>query len=152
MNEFKVPKRIKKAKKISNATQITNFLIFFISMSLAVITAFYLYLMSLPPIKNLGDFKPNIVTRFYSHDGEVIKTFTAFTFSKVSLKEVPDNLKNGLISTEDKNFYSHQGFDIVGLMRSTAANIVAGHVVQGASTISQQLARILFLNKVTNLP
>ncbi len=146
MSEFKVPKRIKKAKKNSNAPKIANSLIIFCSFSLAVIAAFYLYLMSLPPIKNLDEFKPNIVTKFYSHDGEVIKTFTAFTFSRVSLDDVPKNLKNGLIATEDKNFYKHQGFDIFGLMRSTVANIVAGRVVQGASTISQQLARILFLN------
>jgi penicillin-binding protein 1A len=146
MGEFKVPKRIKKAKNTKKTSQFVNFLIFFCSVSLALITGFYVYLMSLPPIKNLGEFKPNIVTKFYSHDGEVIKTFTAFTFSKVALKDVPDNLKNALISTEDKNFYKHNGFDIFGLMRSTLANIVAGRVVQGASTISQQLARILFLN------
>ena len=146
MSEFKVPKRIKKAKKKKNIPPITNILIIFFSFSLAFVVAFYLYLMSLPPIKNLDDFKPNIVTKFYSHDGEIIKTFTAFTFSRVALKDVPANLKNGLISTEDKNFYKHQGFDIFGLMRSTLANVVAGRVVQGASTLSQQLARILFLN------
>ena len=154
MNEYKVPKKLKKAKKSKNNkkfSQLTNILIFLCSFSLAVMAAFYLYLMSLPPIKNLGEFRPNIVTKFYSHDGEVIKTFTAFTFSKVSLKQIPDDLKNALISTEDKNFYKHQGFDVLGLARSTVANIVAGRVVQGASTISQQLARILFLNNEKTL-
>ena len=154
MNEYKVPKKLKKAKKSKNNkrfSHLTNIFIFLCSFSLAVMAAFYLYLMSLPPIKNLGEFRPNIVTKFYSHDGEVIKTFTAFTFSKVSLKQIPDDLKNALISTEDKNFYKHQGFDVFGLARSTVANIVAGRVVQGASTISQQLARILFLNNEKTL-
>ena len=146
MSDFEVPKRIKKANKNRDNSQIGTIIIFLCSMSLAIVAAFYLYLMSLPPIKNLGEFKPNIVTKFYSHDGEVIKTFTAFTFSKVTLDEIPDDLKEAIISTEDKNFYTHKGFDIFGLMRSTIANVVAGHVVQGASTISQQLARILFLN------
>ncbi len=53
-------------------------------MILAGLVAFKLYLVSLPPIKNLNEFKPNIVTKFYANDGEeVIKTFTAFTFKKV---------------------------------------------------------------------
>lgn len=51
-----------------------------------------------------------------------------------------------MIATEDKNFYRHHGYDLTGLARSTVQNIIAGHVVQGASTITQQLARVLFLN------
>lgn len=146
MGEFKVPKRIKKTKKSKNNSQTSNTIIYFVSIGLAIITSFYIYLMSLPPIKNLDEFKPNIVTKFYSYDGEVIKTFTAFTFSKVTLEQIPDNVKNAIISTEDKNFYKHKGFDLAGLARSMVANVCAGRVVQGASTISQQLARVLFLN------
>ena len=105
-----------------------------------------LYLTSLPPIKNLNTLKPNIVTTFCASDGEVIKTFAAYTYANVELKEVPDQLVKALIATEDKNFYKHPGYDILGLARSMVANILAGHVVQGASTITQQLSRILFLS------
>ena len=105
-----------------------------------------LYLQSLPPINNLEQFKPNIVTKIYSGDGEIIKTFTAYTYEKIDLKDIPDNLKKALIATEDKNFYRHHGYDLTGLARSTVQNVLAGHVVQGASTITQQLARVLFLN------
>ena len=146
MGEFKVPKKKKKTKKSKNNSQTSNTIIYVVSIGLAIITSFYIYLMSLPPIKNLDEFKPNIVTKFYSYDGEVIKTFTAFTFSKVTLEQIPDNVKNAIISTEDKNFYKHKGFDLAGLARSMVANVCAGRVVQGASTISQQLARVLFLN------
>lgn len=145
MSEFKVPKRIKKAKKTANPETV-NMMIFAVSIVLAALVAFKLYLVSLPPIKNLNEFKPNIVTKFYSNDDEVIKTFTAFTFSKVDLAQIPDDLKNAIIATEDKNFYKHKGYDVSGLIRSTVANVLAGHVVQGASTITQQLARILFLS------
>lgn len=145
MSEFKVPKRIKKAKSAPNP-EINNALIFVVAIGLAILVAFNLYLISLPPIKNLNEFKPNIVTKFYSNDDEVIKTFTAFTFSKVDLEQIPDNLQNAIIATEDKNFYKHHGYDPLGLLRSTVANVLAGHVVQGASTITQQLARILFLS------
>jgi len=145
MNDFKVPKRIKKAKQTINP-EINNALIFVVSILLAGLVAFKLYLVSLPPINNLNEFKPNIVTKFYSADDEVIKTFTAFTFSKVDLENIPQNLTNAIIATEDKNFYKHKGYDTSGLIRSTFANLLAGHVVQGASTITQQLARILFLS------
>ncbi|MDR1168224.1 MAG: PBP1A family penicillin-binding protein [Heliobacteriaceae bacterium] len=113
---------------------------------LAGLVSLQLYLASLPPINNLQDFKPNIVTKFYSHDDEIIKTFTAYTFRRIELKDVPDTLKMAIIATEDKNFYRHHGYDLTGLARSTVQNIFAGRVVQGASTITQQLARVLFLS------
>ncbi len=113
---------------------------------LAGLLALKLYLVSLPPIKNLNSLKPNIVTTFCAGNGEIIKTFAAYTYSNVELKEVPKDLINALIATEDKNFYKHQGYDMFGLTRSIVANVLAGHVVQGASTITQQLSRILFLS------
>lgn len=114
--------------------------------ALAGVASLELYLSSLPPINNLKQFKPNIVTKIYSSDDEIIKTFTAYTYEKIELKDIPENLKKALIATEDKNFYRHHGYDIAGLARSTIQNILAGRVVQGASTITQQLARVLFLN------
>lgn len=127
-----------------------NFFLYFVMMMLsaflAALAAFNLYLASLPPISNFDDIKPNPVTSIYSLDGEVIKTFTVFRFEKVSIDDIPADLKNAVISTEDKNFYRHRGFDTFGLVRSIFANIKAGSLKQGASTITQQLARILFLS------
>ncbi len=117
-----------------------------VSAGLAAIAAFNIYLASLPPISNFEDIKPNPVTTIYSSDGEVIKTFTAFKFEKVSIDKIPKYLKEAVIATEDKNFYRHRGFDTMGMVRSTITNIASGEVKQGASTITQQLARILFLS------
>lgn len=117
-----------------------------ISAVLAAIAAFNIYLASLPPISNFEDIKPNPVTTIYSSNGEVIKTFTAFKFEKVSIDKIPQHLKDAIIATEDKNFYHHRGFDTLGMIRSTIANVSSGQVKQGASTITQQLARILFLS------
>ena len=116
------------------------------SAFLAVVVAFNLYLASLQPISNFKDIKPNPVTTIYSEDGENIKTFTAYKFEKVEIVDVPEQMKQAIISTEDKNFYRHRGFDTMGLVRSVIANIRAGSLKQGASTITQQLARILFLS------
>ena len=138
----------RKDKKPENKfyTHLKMFILTFTALGLAGIVALNLYLSSLPPIENLKDFKPNIVTKFYSDDGEIIKTFTAFTYDKAEIKEVPDLLKKAFIATEDKNFYNHKGYDLFGIVRSSIQNVIARQAVQGASTITQQLARILFLS------
>ena len=152
MRQYNVPRGRKRgsSKRVTFDNPLLKFLtyvfVFFIGVALAGMLALKLYLMSLPPIKNLNTLKPNIVTTFCSSDGQVIKTFAAYTFSNVELKEVPKQLVQALIATEDKNFYKHPGYDIVGLARSMVANILAGRVVQGASTLTQQLSRILFLS------
>lgn len=142
MREYKVPKR----KKNETGKFIINSLVIGVAFCFAVVVALKLYTMMLPPIKNLNEYRPNVVTQIYSDDGEIIKTFTAFTSENVSIKDVPLNLKKAIIATEDKNFYNHDGYDLTGLARSTVANIQAGKLVQGASTITQQLARLLFLS------
>lgn len=154
MGNYNIPKNRKRNSYSSKRVMIDNpmlkvitgLIVFALGVALAGMIALKLYLMSLPPIKNLNKLKPNIVTTFCAGDGEVIKTFAAYTYSNVSLKEVPDTLVKALIATEDKNFYSHPGYDLIGLGRSMVANLLAGHVVQGASTITQQLSRILFLS------
>lgn len=139
-------KRKKQQKNNVFINSIKNLL----TISFAVLLAFYVglkfYIASLPPIENLESFTPNVVTKIYSQDGDIIKTFTAYKFEHVNVEKVPKHLIEAIIATEDKNFYSHSGYDMFGLIRSTFANIKAGSFVQGASTITQQLARILFLN------
>lgn len=142
MREYKVPKR----KKNETGKIIVNTIVIAAAICLAGIAALKLYTMMLPPIKNLDEYRPNVVTQIYSNDGEIIKTFTGFTSERVSIDNVPDALKKAIIATEDKNFYKHDGYDLTGLARSTIVNIQSGRFVQGASTITQQLARLLFLN------
>lgn len=142
---------ISRKKENKFFTNLKLFVLTTTALFLAGFVAFNLYLSSLPPIENLEDFKPNIVTKFYSQDGEVIKTFTAYSYDKVDLANVPDKLKEALIATEDKNFYKHGGYDIFGIIRSSIQNVIARHAVQGASTLTQQLARILFLSNERTL-
>ena len=143
MREYKVPRR---KKKNEFGKFLLNAIVMFIAFCCAVVATIKLYTMSLPPIKNLDSYKPNVVTQIYSKDGEIIKTFTAYTSERATINQIPDYIKKAIIATEDKNFYKHEGYDLGGLARSTIANIKAGRLVQGASTITQQLARLLFLN------
>lgn len=143
MSEFEMPKKFKNPKKNGPFKQL--FIMLF-SFMLAGFIGVNMYLASQPPIQHLEDFKPNVVTKIYSADGEVIKTFTAYKFEKVDIENVPEDIKNAIIATEDKNFYHHHGYDPIGVARSMVVNIMTGDLKQGASTITQQLARILFLS------
>ena len=143
MSEFEMPRKFKNPKKNSAWKQ---FFVMLFSIMLAGFIGVNLYLTSQPPIQHLEDFKPNVVTKIYSADEEVIKTFTAYKFEKVDIKDVPDNIKNAIVATEDKNFYHHHGYDPIGVARSMVVNLTTGGLTQGASTITQQLARILFLS------
>ena len=73
-------------------------------------------------------------------------TYTASSEESVSLKDISKNLINATISIEDKNFYKHQGFDYLRILKAMFVNIKSGETLQGASTITQQYARNLFLD------
>ena len=146
-NKSKDNQKVKKSKDKSDIVDIIKFVVILAAAGiLAGYTALTVCLSSQPPIPNLNNYKPNIVTQFYSEDGHIIKTFAAYSFEQVNIKDVPKDFINALIATEDKNFYKHKGYDIWGMARSMLSNIAARRVVQGASTITQQLARLLFLS------
>ena len=137
-------------KKFKKQRQTEGFQYFFVILcasALAAGMALLLYFNSLPTISQLAEYEPTLTSQIVSSDDVVIKTFGAYKSEKVSVDQMPDSLKKAIVAIEDKNFYSHKGFDIVALARSTMSNIMARRIVQGASTITQQLARILFLSQ-----
>ena len=138
----------KKNKKKSNPffTFIKVLFIIMAAFILAGYVAVKMYLAELGPIPQLENYNRNIVTRVFSSDGHLIKTFQTFHYEQVTIDEIPKYLKDAIISTEDKNFYTHEGYDIFGIMRSVIVNVINKKATQGASTITQQLARILFLS------
>ena len=99
----------------------------------------------LPQIRALEDFKPSAVTRIYSADKVLLAELFIEKRDPVPLKDIPHYLKAALIATEDRKFYKHSGVDIKGILRAIIKNIWAGEYVEGASTITQQLAKTLFL-------
>ena len=121
-------------------------LIIAIACALAGYAAIKMYLNDLEPIPNLANYHRNIVTQVLSSDERIIKTFQAYNYEHATIDEIPKYLKDAIISTEDKNFYTHEGYDILGICRSVIVNIINKKASQGASTITQQLARVLFLS------
>jgi penicillin-binding protein 1A len=99
----------------------------------------------LPQIKALETFKPSAITRIYSADNELLAELFTERRVPVRLSDIPDDLKQAVVATEDRKFYEHAGVDLKAVLRAIVTDIRAGEFVQGASTITQQLARTLFL-------
>jgi penicillin-binding protein 1A len=114
-------------------------------MAIALVGVVGYYAYDLPDLDSLTAVsrKPSIT--LLSADGEAIASYGDVYGEPISLKEVPATLPQAVIATEDRHFYGHFGLDLIGLARATFVNLRAGHVVQGGSTITQQLAKNLFL-------
>src|SRR2546428_10159655 len=103
-------------------------------------------LQDLPPITGLHEYQPSLVTRVYSADKQVIGQFFVERRILVPLEKIPRYLVNAVVAIEDSRFFEHRGLDFVGIARAAITNLVSGKIRQGASTITQQLARSLFLS------
>ncbi len=107
---------------------------------------FYIYLSkTLPDLDALSNYQPNLVTRVYSDDGAMIGEFYIERRVIVPIEKIPEHLKEAFLAAEDAEFYEHEGISYVGIMRAFYKNLHAGKIVQGASTITQQVARGFFL-------
>jgi penicillin-binding protein 1A len=106
----------------------------------------YVYYLSrdLPSLTQLEDYRPKLVSKVYSADGKVIKEFFEERRSYVPLDRIPQHLKEALLATEDRNFYQHWGFNPVRFAQAVLIDVIHMEKRQGASTITQQLARVLY--------
>ena len=99
----------------------------------------------LPSFDEIQAYKPPQATRVVDREGTIIYEFYEERRTDVSLDQVPPYVQSAFVSLEDRRFWSHWGLDIPGLVRALLTNIVHLRIVQGASTITQQLARNMFL-------
>ncbi len=111
-----------------------------------ILTGLYLSLaIDLPEVEALEDYQPSVVTEIYAEDNSPIGQLYLERRKLVSANEIPVYFKQAVISIEDKSYYSHFGIDIRRILTSAAINLVHMRVVRGASTITQQLSKLLFL-------
>jgi penicillin-binding protein 1A len=107
---------------------------------------FYILLKELPSIAALKDYRPSIATRVYADNDELIDEFFLEDRKVIKLAEVPRFVIQAFVAAEDARFYQHSGFDLQSIIRATFKNIEAGRIVQGGSTITQQVAKSLYLS------
>ncbi|MBP7116995.1 MAG: PBP1A family penicillin-binding protein [Candidatus Cloacimonetes bacterium] len=105
----------------------------------------WFYRDGLPPTSELRNFTLRSGSEVYDRNGKMIHLFAFEKRKLVSLRELPPHLVDALIVAEDKNFYKHYGVDILGNVRAIVIDIVRWDFSQGASTITQQMARNMFL-------
>ncbi|WP_282756271.1 penicillin-binding protein 1A [Desulfuromonas thiophila] len=111
----------------------------------ALLTAYVLVLETLPQMDRLEDYQPPVITRIYSNDGTPIAEFYRERRIIVPVSQMPQALIEAFVSAEDANFFEHQGVDLVSIGRAALRNLQAGGIVQGGSTITQQVAKSLLL-------
>lgn len=100
----------------------------------------------LPDVNTLKDVRLQTPMQVYSAEGELIAQYGEKRRVPLTLKQMPPELIKAFIATEDSRFYEHHGVDPVGIFRAASIALMSGHASQGASTITQQLARNFFLS------
>jgi len=100
----------------------------------------------LPDVATLKDVRLQIPMQIYSADGELMAQYGEKRRIPVTLAQMPPEMVKAFIATEDSRFYEHHGVDPVGIFRAASVALFSGHATQGASTITQQLARNFFLS------
>ena len=116
-----------------------------IGIALAMIVLALAY-PNLPSLETLTDYRPKIPLRVYTADGYLIGEYGEERRAVISIQEVPAVMKQAILAAEDDRFYQHSGVDYPGILRAASANLVGGGKRQGASTITQQVARNFFLS------
>ncbi|EGA69833.1 penicillin-binding protein 1A [Vibrio sinaloensis DSM 21326] len=116
-------------------------------LGVGTIFGFYFYVKSdLPDVATLKDVKLQTPMQVFSQDGKLISQFGEKRRIPVKYDEIPQHLIDALIATEDSRFYEHPGIDPIGITRAAVVVAISGSAKQGASTITQQLARNFFLS------
>ena len=128
-------------KFLTTFTIVSSIIIF----SLLVIMYFY-FAYDLPAIQTLKDYKPPVVSEVFADDGTKIGEFWKECRFWLKINEIPKELANAFIASEDARFFEHRGVDMFGVFRAVIENVKAGHVVQGGSTITQQITRSILLS------
>jgi penicillin-binding protein 1A len=105
----------------------------------------FVYSSDLPKVRELEDYRPDVMTEIYADDGTAIGSFALEHRVIVTSNQIPPVLRNAVIAIEDRHFESHWGVDIFGIIRAAGKDILEWRKTQGASTLTQQLSRMLFL-------
>lgn len=140
-------KRVPKSRSLRwFALSFAAFFLCLIAVGGVTLGAFYIQLdRSLPSVQALKNYHPSLVSTIYAADGSLIGEFYNERRYLVSLDQVPKYVQKAFLAAEDARFYEHGGVDVAGIIRAMLKNLQAGEIVQGGSTITQQVVKSLLL-------
>jgi penicillin-binding protein 1A len=143
----KPPTRKKRRGFFARLLRWILWLLFIVMLTgMATLAGIYFYLSKdLPQIASLTEYRPSIITTVYSDDNRKIGEFYKERRIVIPLSDIPKRLKEAFIAAEDARFFKHQGIDLVSIVRAFFKNLEAGTIVQGGSTITQQVTKSFFL-------
>ena len=150
-----MPIRRKKSnnKNGGEVRKLSTLLTFFLALIVFVLlvtvggaVAYYALTVDLPGIDALKDYRPSIASRVYDDNNELIDEFFLEDRKVVRIADIPKIVIYAFVASEDSRFYQHQGLDIQSIFRAISKNVEAGHIVQGGSTITQQVAKMMYLS------
>lgn len=138
-------------KTLPNISRWVLYGIMFVIGAIAVVAGMITVILALtypnlPSLDILTDYQPKIPLRVYSADGHLIGEFGEERRAFVHIEDVPEVMKQAILAAEDDRFYQHGGVDAAGVLRALVQNILGGGKKQGASTITQQVARNFYLS------
>jgi penicillin-binding protein 1A len=123
-------------------------LLFFLLISFSIGLFFYLYNSTRFDIDRLVYYSPPLTTQFYDRNGKLVANiFDKENRYYVKFKDIPSRVIETLIATEDTTFFTNHGFNIEAIFRALIKDIKYGKKVEGASTLTQQLVKIMYLNR-----
>ncbi len=120
-------------------------LILILCGGVASLVLYYSISKDLPKISSLADYQPSIITTVYSDDNHKIAEFFKERRIVIPLAEMPPMLIDAFVAAEDSRFYKHRGIDFLSIVRAFLKNLEAGTIVQGGSTITQQVTKSFLL-------
>ncbi len=123
-------------------------ILFLLGATAAGGVAYYLYYhfnKDLPDYTMIKDFRPNLITRVYARNGQLIGEYFTERRIIVPYSRLPQHLILAFLAAEDARFFEHPGVDLFGIARAFLENLKAGEIVQGGSTITQQVVKSIFL-------
>ncbi|MDY6843658.1 MAG: transglycosylase domain-containing protein, partial [Thermodesulfobacteriota bacterium] len=138
--------------KHSIAIKIIIFFLFvLICIGLTFVIGYFHYTQGLPELTSLEGYKPHAVSKIYGDDGQLIGQYYLENRIVIPVNKMPQKLMEAFIAAEDARFFEHSGVDLFSILRATIKNVMAGEIIQGGSTITQQLVKSFFLTSEKSL-
>lgn len=120
-------------------------LVLFVAGGVVGLAAYGYFAQDVPNFKTLDDYQPKTVTQIYGQSGQIIGEYYRERRLVLPYERIPPKMVQAILASEDDRFFDHSGIDYWGIVRAAFANLKAGRVVQGGSTITQQVAKSLII-------